>query len=108
MKKIFFPLFLLFLLSAGIAEAANLRLSPAAGSFVVGSTFDISVIMNTDAVPVNTIEVELNFPPDKLQIVNTSLGRSIVQIWTSPPTFSNQEGRIYFIGGIPSPGINIS
>ena len=108
MKKIFFPLFLLFLFRAGIAEAANLRLSPAAGSFVVGSTFDISVIMNTDAVPVNTIEVELNFPPDKLQIVNPSLGRSIVQIWASPPTFSNQEGRIYFIGGIPSPGINIS
>lgn len=111
MKKSSFTILfilLLLLLQGGIAEAANLRLTPAVGSFILGSTFDVSVIMNTDNAPVNTIEVELNFPADKLQIANPSLGRSIVQIWASPPTFSNREGRIYFIGGIPSPGINTS
>ncbi|MEK7554849.1 MAG: cohesin domain-containing protein, partial [Patescibacteria group bacterium] len=90
------------------AHAATLRLTPATGSFILGSTFDVSVVMNTEGQAVNTIEVELNFPADKIQIANPSLGRSIVQIWASPPTFSNQEGRIYFIGGIPSPGINTS
>lgn len=89
-------------------QAAALRLSPAAGSFVLGSTFDVSVVLNTQGAAVNTIEVELLFPPEKLQIANPSLGRSVVQIWASPPTFSNQEGRIYFIGGIPAPGINTS
>jgi hypothetical protein len=90
------------------AEAANLRLSPGTGSFVLGSTFDVSLILNTEDTAVNTIETELIFPANKLQIANPSLGKSIVQIWPSPPTFSNQEGRIYFIGGIPSPGINTS
>ncbi|MEK7612135.1 MAG: cohesin domain-containing protein [Patescibacteria group bacterium] len=90
------------------AHAATLRLTPATGSFILGSTFDVSVILNTQNEPVNTLEVELEFPPDKLQIANPSLGKSIVQIWASPPTFSNQEGRIYFVGGIPSPGINTS
>ena len=83
-------------------------MSPASGSFILGSTFDVSLIINTEGVPINTIEAELTFPPDKLQIANPSLGKSIVQIWASPPTFSNQEGRIYFIGGIPTPGINTS
>jgi hypothetical protein len=88
--------------------AATLRLTPAQGSFILGSTFDVSVVMNTAGVSANTIEVELSFPADKLQIANPSLGKSIVQIWASPPTFSNQDGRIYFVGGIPSPGITTS
>lgn len=111
MRKFFLGLFLilasLFFLNSK-AYAATLRLTPGSGSFILGSTFDVSVILNTDGVPVNTVEVELNFPADKLQIANPSLGKSIVEIWASPPTFSNREGRIYFVGGITAPGINTS
>lgn len=97
-----------FALWPEISEAATMRLSPATGSFILGSTFDVSVILNTQGVPVNTIAVELTFPPDKLQIANPSLGKSIIQIWATQPVFSNQEGRILFVGGIPSPGVNTS
>lgn len=90
------------------AHAATLRLSPGTGSFVLGSTFDVSVILNTQGASVNTVEAELAFPPKILQLVNPSLGKSIVQIWASPPTYSNEEGRIYLIGGIPAPGITTS
>ena len=110
-KKLFLSLVLIlagWLFFAIPARAATLRLSPAAGSFILGSTFDISVVLNTDGMPINTVEVELNFPPDKLQIANPSLGKSIVEIWASPPTYSNQQGRIYFVGGITAPGINTS
>ncbi len=89
-------------------HAASLRLTPGTGTFTLGGTFDVNVMVNTSDVPVNTIEVELEFPADKLQIANPSLGKSIVQIWASPPVFSNRDGRIYFVGGIPSPGINTS
>lgn len=111
MRKLFFsPVFILvgWLFFATQAQAAVLRLSPPVGSFILGSTFDVSVILNTDGAPVNTVEVELNFPSDKLQIANPSLGKSIVEIWANPPTFSNQQGRIYFVGGITAPGINTS
>ena len=90
------------------AAGATLYLSPGAGSFLVGSTFDVSIILGTGDMSVNTVEVELKFPADKIQLVNPSVGRSIIQIWATQPVFSNKEGKIYFVGGIPSPGIKTS
>ncbi len=87
------------------AQAGGLFLNPASGSFFVGSTFDLSIVLDTKGVAVNTVEIELLFPPDKLQVATPSVGQSIIQLWPAPPTFSNREGRIYFVGGIPSPGI---
>lgn len=100
-----------FFFSFGSARAeskAVLRLSPAAGSFLVGSTFNTSIILDTKDTSVNTIEVELAFPADKIQLASPSVGQSIIQLWPAPPIFSNREGKIYFIGGVPSPGINAS
>jgi len=90
------------------AENASLYLSPSSGSFLVGSTFDVSIIINTAGNSVNLIEAELSFPRDKIQIINPSIGKSLVEVWATPPTFSNQEGRVYFVGGVPSPGIQTS
>ena len=111
MKKLTLILFLVFgafIFFARDTQAATLRLTPATGSFILGSTFDVSVIMNTQDIAVNTIEVELKFPPEKLQLASPSLGKSIVEIWATPPSYSNQEGRIYFVGGITTPGITTS
>jgi hypothetical protein len=90
------------------ADAATLRLSPGAGSFLVGSSFDVSIVLDTKGKPVNLIETELFFPPDKLQLSSPSVGKSIIQLWPAPPIFSNREGRVYFAGGAPDPGLNTS
>lgn len=90
------------------SSPAALFLNPGSGSFLVGSTFDLSVVLDTKGSAINTVEVELLFPPDILQIASPSVGRSLVQVWPSPPIFSNPEGRIYFVGGIPSPGLATS
>lgn len=84
---------------------AGLFLTPPAGTFFIGSSFDVSVVLDTKGASINTVEVELLFPPDKLQIANPSIGRSIIQVWPAAPIFSNREGKIYFLGGIPSPGV---
>lgn len=97
-----------YFLNSTPAQAANLRLSPGSGNFLVGSTFDLSIILDTKGAPINLTEVELFFPPDKLQITSPSVGKSIIEFWPTPPVFSNQEGRLYFAGGSPSPGINTS
>jgi hypothetical protein len=94
--------------SAYAAKNASLYLSPSSGTFTVGSTFDVSIVLNTVSDAVNLIEAELLFPRDKIQIANPSVGKSLVEVWATPPTFSNQEGRVYFVGGIPSPGITTS
>ena len=90
------------------ASSASLYLSPSTGAFYVGSTFDVSILLNTGDIAINTVEVELKFPQDKIQIANPSVGKSLIQIWATNPTFSNREGRVYFVGGIPSPGIKTS
>ncbi|MDP3963859.1 MAG: cohesin domain-containing protein [bacterium] len=84
---------------------ASLNISPASGSFFLGSTFNVSFALNTGREAINAIEVEILFPPDKIQVVNPSIGTSFVSIWVTPPTYSNVEGRIVFRGGVPNPGI---
>ncbi len=90
------------------AKAASLVLRPGSGNFLVGGTFDLSIVLDTKHVSVNTIEAELLFPRDKIQLANNSIGKSIIQFWPAVPEFSNEDGRVYFAGAIPSPGINIS
>ncbi len=92
-------------LAGQAATPTALFLNPASGNFLVGSTFDLSIVLDTKGSAVNTVEIELLFPPDKIQVATPSVGQSVIQLWPAPPTFSNREGRIYFVGGIPSPGL---
>src|SRR5689334_8031 len=91
------------------AFAANvtLSLSPASGTFVVDSTFEVSVFLNTNGQSVNTIDLNLRFPQDKLQLVSSSTGKSIIGIWTSVPKYDNATGKISLVGGIPG-GVNVT
>ncbi|MFQ6084486.1 MAG: cohesin domain-containing protein, partial [Candidatus Aminicenantia bacterium] len=109
---LFFVGFQLFVLQAKEAKAQNqpqakLFPSPSTGSFLVGSTFDVSIIVDTDGVPINTVKVDLKFPADKLQIVSPSSGKSFISIWLKQPAYSNTKGTISFAGGVPE-GINTS
>ncbi|HMQ02267.1 MAG TPA: cohesin domain-containing protein [Candidatus Doudnabacteria bacterium] len=92
---------------AQTAQAANFSLSPASGEHAVGSTFDVAVQIDTRGQNINAVQMELSFPPDKLQLISPSAGSSIIQIYTSPPKFDNSLGRVEIIGGIPN-GINVS
>ena len=89
------------------APAASFSLSPNTGSFIVDSTFDVSIYLDTQGQSINTVELNLKFPPDKLQLASSSTGKSIIGIWTSAPKFDNQAGTIYLVGGIPG-GITVS
>ena len=110
MKRIFSILsILIFLFLAPItvrAAGASLYLSPGSGSFLVGSTFDVSVFVNTGGENVNAIKVDMRFDPAKIQVASPTAGKSFVKVWVSQPSYSNTKGEISFIGGIPSPGIN--
>jgi len=100
--------FLLFLSGLpSVTLASSLTISPSAGTFTVGSTFDVSIFLNTKDQLVNAVNVSLSFPTDKLQIVSPSVGQSIIGIWTTSPTYNNQLGTINFQGVMPR-GINVS
>ena len=103
----FLIFFFTFFLTSGIAHAATLSLSPSTGAFSVGSTFDVSISMDTNGKSVNALAISLDFPPDMLQVVSPSLGQSVIGVWTSAPKFDNANGKISLQGGIPG-GITAS
>ncbi len=89
------------------AQAAVMSLSPSGGTFIVGSTFTVSVLLNTEGESVNTIGTTISFPADKLQLVSPSTGNSIISLWTSLPQVDNLRGTVTLQGGIPG-GIKVS
>ena len=102
-----FSVFLVFLAWPSVGRAATLSLSPSNGTFSIGSTFDVSILLDTKGQSINALEVALSFPPDMLQVVSPSTGRSIIGVWTATPKFDNTNGRIELQGGIPG-GITVS
>jgi len=86
-------------------HAARLIVSPASGTFVVGGTFDVSILLDTEGEAVNALDIVLKFPTDKLQVSSPTSGQSIVGVWTGPPDYNNQTGMVKLAGGIPD-GIN--
>lgn len=105
---LFFAFFVVFAAFAQNASAAaTLKLSPNTGTFEVGSTFTVSLFLDTGGQEINALEVTLHFPPDKLQLVSPSGGKSIIEIWTAQPTYDNEKGEIRLQGGIPG-GLNVS
>jgi len=90
------------------AAGASLYYSPASGTFFVGSTFDVSVFINTGGENVNAVQVDIKFDPTKLQVASPTAGKSFIEVWVSQPTYSNVKGEMNFIGGVPTPGINTS
>ncbi len=101
-RNIFFVVFLfIFFYFPAVGQAAKLSLDPALGNFSIGSTFDVSILLDTEGESVNAMEVDLSFPPDMLQIVSPSTGQSIIGIWTATPKFDNVNGSLKLQGGIP-------
>ncbi len=112
MKKVFLTFLVLTFsfLTAFVSQAqsASFYLAPSRGTFFVDSTFDVSVFVNTGGEDVNAVQVDLKFDPKKLQITNPTAGKSFIEVWVSQPSYSNTNGSMSFIGGVPTPGINTS
>lgn len=104
MKKVFLILtifiFAFIAVSSIQAAGGSLYLAPARGSFLVGSTFSISIFVDTKGNEINAIQVDLKFPADILQVATPTAGESFITEWLTPPTYSNVGGFINFKGGI--------
>jgi len=95
---------LLFAFSFSHASAAaTLYLSPASGSYNVGATLSVKVMVDGGGDAVNAVETELSFDKALLSVTNISKTGSAFSLWTTEPTFSNAQGTINFGGGSPTP-----
>ncbi len=91
-----------FLLTPLFSQAASLSVSPGTGVYKTGSTFTVTVAVNTSGVPVNACDGTLSFNPRELSVVAVSRGASIFNLWTTEPAFSNTAGTVTFSGGVPT------
>ena len=90
------------------AQEASLSIYPQTGSFTVGSTFDVSIFLNTNDSNINAVQADLRFNPERLQVITPTKELSAVETWTFPLSFSNSKGTISLRGGFPSAGVNTS
>jgi len=109
-RRIFFRILFLFFCFFSlpfVSRAATLSLSPSTGTFSIGSTFDVSILLNTEGQSINALSASISFPPDMLQVVSPSTGKSVIGVWTANPKLDNRLGKIEIEGGIPG-GVNAS
>ncbi|MFQ6084078.1 MAG: cohesin domain-containing protein, partial [Candidatus Aminicenantia bacterium] len=90
------------------ADGGSLSIFPQTGSFTAGSTFEVSIFMNTGGNNINAVQVDLKFDPKRLQVITPAKGISVVEEWIFPPSFSNIKGTINLQGGFLREGINTS
>lgn len=111
-KKLLAVLGFIFVAFSGLPSAAegvsaSLYLSPSSGSFLAGSTFTVSVFLNTEGNKINIVWADIKFPPELLQVTSPTAGTSFITEWIVPPNYSNERGIISFRGGVPG-GIDTS
>ncbi len=87
---------------------ATVFLSPSAETVLQGSTFNVSIYLNTEGNSANTLDIALQFSADKLAIVSASGGTSLIQLWLQPPTYSNVDGTAEYTGVIPNGAVTQS
>lgn len=86
------------------ADAATLKFSSGQG-YAVGQTFPVSVFVSTaGGESINAVSANISFNPDQLKIVSISKASSVINVWASEPTFSNQSGSADFEGIVLNPG----
>ena len=81
------------------AQSADLSLSPSSGTFEVGKTFSVKVLVDSGDVSVNTGEAQIKFNPAFVNVDSISKAGSVLSLWSTEPAFSNTKGTIDFAGG---------
>lgn len=90
-----------------LAEAAVLRFSPSSGTYTVNRNFTVSVVVDSANQAMNAADGVINFPTDKLKIIDLSKNASIFNLWVQEPSYSNNGsgiGNARFEGVVLNPG----
>ncbi|MBX4181323.1 cohesin domain-containing protein [Candidatus Parcubacteria bacterium] len=104
LKKVLFLSLVVSLFLPQHSYADTILISPAAGSYSVGQTFSVRIVVSSPTQAVNAVSAVLSFPIDKLQVTSVSKIGSILNLWVEEPAFSNAQGKVSLEGVVPNPG----
>jgi len=82
-------------------QKSELFITPRFANFLVGSTFEAGIYLDTKGQNINAVNLKASFDPKKLAIVKPSGGKSVFGIWIDPPAYDNTKGTLSFSGIIP-------
>ena len=92
-----------FFMYGDTAEAASFSLNPPAGTYVVGDTVLLDVLVDTEGKTVNAFSGTIDFPSAALKARAISKGNSIVDLWLVEPSITEDDS-IVFEGLVLHPG----
>ncbi len=91
--KIFSGVFLLILLVLpNGAFAARLDFVPNTGTYKVGDSISVRIIVSSPDKAINAVSSNLNFSKNTLSLTSISKVSSIISLWAQDPSFSNGNG----------------
>lgn len=93
MKKFLIILFSLVLIFfARNTIAAELNFSPSSGSYNVGDTVKVRIVLSSPSQSANAVSGAISFSKDLLSLTSISKTGSLVGIWAVEPSYSNTSG----------------
>lgn len=82
--------------------AADIKISPAGGTYGVNKNFSVNILIDTAGSSINAAEAKLKFDPSVIKVQSISKASSIFSFWLVEPSFDNNAGTIDLIGGTPN------
>lgn len=98
-----FSCFNVFLTPAS-ASGASMQLSPASGSYAVGSTFTVNIYVSSADQAINAVSGVVGYPVANLRAIGLDKSGSKINLWVQEPSYSNANGRVSFEGLVLNPG----
>ncbi len=89
---------LLFVASS--VGAAKLYLAPSNQTIYQDNSFIVEVKLDTEGEEINTVEANLIYSSNLLEVIDISKGNSILTLWLKEPDIQQKE--VSLIGGIPN------
>jgi hypothetical protein len=102
--KIFLAFLFLIIGIPFTAHAADLKFSPSSGTFTVGQTFPVNVIVDSQDQPMNAVQAVVNFTAGTMEVVSFMKEPPIIDLWIENPAYSNSAGTASFQGIAFNPG----
>ncbi len=84
------------------AGGATLSISPASGTFNVGKTFTVTVVVDSTQ-GFNSANATISFDPTLLSATAVSKANSAFSLWAVEPSSDNTKGTVSFEGGNTTP-----
>jgi len=92
------------LLLPASASAATLFLSPSKATVTVGQTFTVYAVVGSPDQAMNAASGTITYPTDLMEMTSADSSGSIINFWTSQPSFSGAAGQAKFEGVVINPG----